>query len=114
MNDREFDMLINGKAKLRIVEEQKPEKAQPLENSHLDHAVSEMAQKLSLAESREAAWDLVASINQPRRKDFLILLAKACGVNVGTRDSIPRIERSLIENVVGAKLRSQAFKNVAF
>ena len=114
MDDREFDMLIHGKAKLRIIEERTPALTTSLDNSYLEQVVSELAQQLSNAESREAAGDLIASINQPRRKDFLLLLAKACDVNVGPKDSIQRIEQNLIENVVGAKLRSQAIRNVAF
>lgn len=113
MDDREFDLLIQGKARLRLVEEQKTEK-KPLDDSCLDEAIAEIAQKLNEAESREAAGTLLASINQPRRRDFLVLLAKACGVRMESKDSIPKIEQKLIENVVGSRLRSEAIRNVAF
>ena len=114
MDDREFDLLIQGKAKLRLVEEQPEPKKQSVEDTCLDQTVAEIAQKLKDADSRESAGILIASINHPRRKNFLILLARACGVSVGSKDSIARIEQKLIENVVGSKLRSQAIKKVAF
>ncbi len=114
MNDREFDLLIAGKARLRLVENQRESKKKPTEDGCLDQAVADIAQKLNDAESREAAERLIASIDQPRRKHFLLLLSLSCGVNVGSKDSIARIEQKLIENVVGSKLRSQAIKKVAF
>jgi hypothetical protein len=113
MDDRQFDLLIQGKAKLRLVEEQKTGKMK-LDTLHLNHTVSELAQKLNDAETRETAESLIASINQPRRREFLVLLAKACGVRVQSKDNISTIERKLIENTVGSRLRSEAIKNVAF
>ena len=113
MDDREFALLIQGKARLRLFEERKTAK-KPLADSCLDEAISELVQNLNSARSREDAESLIASIDQPRRRDFLVLLAKACGVSVGSKDSITRIEQMLIENVVGARLRSEAIKNVAF
>ena len=114
MDDREFDLLIQGKARLSIVEKHKTKKAPILDDSCLDGIISETAQKLIAAESREAAARLLASINQPRKKDFLLLLAKTCGVRVESKDSIARIEQKLVENVVGARLDSEAIKKVAF
>ena len=113
MDDHEFDLLIQGKAKLRLVEEQKTVK-ESVDYSCFEEAVSELAQTLNNAESREAAGRVLASISQPRKRDFLLLLAKACGVRTGSKDSISTIERKLIENVVGARLRSEAIKKVAF
>jgi hypothetical protein len=114
MDDREFDLLIQGKVRLGIVEKPEPKKTLPLNDPRLDGAISEMAQKLSAAESRESAASLLASINQPRRKDFLVLLARSCGVRVESKDNIARIEQKLIENVVGSKLDSEAIRKVAF
>ncbi len=114
MDAREFDLLIQGKAKLRIVENHKPKKVLPLDDSFLNGAISETAQRLNAAESREAAASLLASINQPRKKDFLMLLAKSCSVRVESRDSIARIEQKLVENVVGVRLDSEAIRKVAF
>jgi hypothetical protein len=114
MDDREFDLLIQGKVRLRIVEKHKTKTAPPLNDSRLDGAISEIAQRLSTAESRESAASLLASVNQPRRRDFLLLLAKSCGVRVESKDNIARIEQKLIENVVGSKLDSEAIRKVAF
>ena len=114
MNDREIDLVLQGKARLRVVVNPEAQKKLPLDDSRLEKSVSEMAQKLNDAESREAAHGLFANINQPRRRAFLILLANACDVNVGSKDNMARIEQKLVESVVGAKLRSQAIKNVAF
>ena len=116
MDDSEFELLVQGKAKLRVIKHQEPKKAAKklFGDLDLDVAVSELAQKLNLAESREIARDLLASINQPRRKDFLLRLAKSCGVRVESKDSIARIEQKLVENVVGARLDSEAIKKVAF
>ena len=114
MDDREFDLLIQGKVRLRIVEKHKTKKTPPLNDSRLDGAISEIAQKLRTAESRESAASLLASINRPRRKDFLLFLARSCGVRVESKDNIARIEQKLIENVVGSKLDSEAIRKVAF
>ena len=114
MDDREFDLLIQGKVRLRIVEKPGTKKAPPLNDFRLDGAISEIAQKLNTAESRESAASLLASINEPRRKDFLLLLAKSCGVRVESKDNIARIEQKLIETVVGSKLDSEAIRKVAF
>ena len=114
MDDREIDMLIQGKATLSVVEKNKPKKSVPVDDSCLDGAISDTAQKLSTSESREAAESLLSSINQPRKKDFLLSLAKICGVKVESRDNIAMIERKLVENVVGPRLDSEAIKKVAF
>ena len=114
MDDREIDLLIQGKATLRVVEKSKNKKAIPLDDTCLDEAISDVAQKLNVAESREDAASLLASINQPRKKDFLLLLAKFCGVRVESKDSIAMIERKLVENVVGSRLDSEAIRKVAF
>ena len=114
MDDREFDLLINGKARLRVVEPNRTTRALPLEDSCLDGTISDMAKRLNAAESRESAANLLASIDQPQKKNFLLLLAKSCGVRVESKDSIARIEQRLIENVVGSRLDSEAIKNVAF
>ena len=114
MDDQEIDLLIQGKATLRVVENNRSKKATPIDDSCLDEAISSMAQKLSAADSRASAENLLASINQPRRKDFLLRLAKTCGVRVESKDSIAIIERKLVENVVGARLDSEAIKKVAF
>ena len=45
MDDREFDLLIQGKAKLRLVEEQPEPKKQSVEDTCLDQTVAEIAQK---------------------------------------------------------------------
>lgn len=114
MDDREIDLLIQGKATLRVVEKNRNKKAMPIDDSCLDETISGMAQKLSAADSRASAENLLASINQPRRKDFLLRLAKTCGVRVESKDSIAIIERKLVENVVGTRLDSEAIKKVAF
>ena len=114
LDDREIDLLVQGKATLRVVEKNKSQKALPIDDFCLDEVISDTARKLSSAESREAAADLLASINQPRKRDFLINLAKSCGVRVESKDSIARIEQKLVENVVGARLDSAAIQKVAF
>ena len=114
MDDREIDLLIRGKATLHIVEKSRAKKSASLDNFHPNDAISETVRKLNAAESREVAADLLASIDQPRKKDFLILLAKSCGVRVESRDSIARIEQKLVENVVGVRLDSEAIRKVAF
>ena len=114
MDDHEFNLLVQGKVRLRIVEKPKIKKAPPLNEPRLDGAISEIAQKLSTAESRESAASLLASINQPRRKELLLLLARSCGVRLESKDNIARIEQKLIENVVGSKLDSEAIRKVAF
>ena len=113
MDEREFDRLIQGKAKLGLVEKQAA-KQRPPQDLSLEKVLAELAQKLNESESRDAAERLLASIDQPRKKDFLLLLAKTCNVHVGSKDSIAMIERQLIENVVGAKLTARSIEKVAF
>ena len=114
MDDHEFNLLIQGKARLRVVEKRNVKKLPSLDESCLDGAISETAQKLNAVESREDAERLLSSINQPRRREFLLLLAKSFGIRVESRDNISRIERKLIENIVGSRLDSAAIKKVAF
>lgn len=117
MDDREFDLLIHGEGSLRFVSALKNgarNRKKPDHDPELKTAVSHVAHSLSLVDSREDAHSLIASINQPKRKDFLVLLAKACGVRIESKDTISRIEHKLIESVVGTRLRSKAFKEVAF
>lgn len=114
MNDREIDLLVQGKATLKVVEKSKPRKGMLLDDSCLDEVIYDTAQKLGAADSREAAENLLVSLNHPRKKDFLLRLAKSCGVRVESKDNIAIIERKLVENVVGSRLDSQAIKNVAF
>ena len=114
MDDREFALLIQGKLKLRTTEKRETKKTPPLSDTRLDEAIDQMTQKLSTAESREAAASLLASINQPRRRECLLLLAKACGVRVESKDNIERIEQRLVENVVGSRLDSEAIRKVSF
>jgi hypothetical protein len=113
MDEHDLDLLIQGKATLRLVKIRKLGK-KPIDDSPMDEAVSEMAQNLKNAESREAAESLLASIEHPRRKEFLLLLAKACGVKLRAKDSVVMIKRSLIEDVVGTRLSSKAIQKVAF
>ncbi len=114
MGDQEIELLIQGKATIKVVEKNKARKSTPLDHSCLDEIISDTALKLNAAESREAAANLLASVNQPRKKDFLLHLAKSCGVRVESKDSIARIEQKLVENVVGARLDSEAIRKVAF
>ena len=134
MDDNELDMLIQGKGNLRFVPTKKigetARKSKPNDSQLLpsngkvrmgeaksQREVDEVARQLDEANSREEAKSLIASINVPKgkgRKDFLIRLAKACAVQVESRDAIARIEQKLVENTVGAKLRSKAFREVAF
>ncbi len=113
MDDREFDLLVRGEGNLRFVSRSKNGK-QRVTDAELEAVANEVARKLDEADSREVAESLLASINQPRRKSFLILLARALGVHVESRDNIATMERKLIETTVGSKLRSKAFKEVAF
>ena len=134
MDDSELDMLIQGKGNLRFVpttekgetaRKSKPDDSQLLPSNgknrigeaKLQLEVDEAARLLNEANSREEAKNLIASINVPKgkgRRDFLIRLAKACAVQVESRDAIARIEQKLVEKTVGAKLRSKAFREVAF
>jgi len=134
MDDSELDMLIQGKGNLRFVptterceiaRKSKQGDSQMLPSNRegrmgeakLQLEVDEAARLLNEANSREEAKNLIASINVPKgkgRRDFLIRLAKACAVHVESRDATARIEQKLVEKTVGAKLRSKAFREVAF
>ena len=132
MDDREFDRLVQGKGKLRLVEEDpgkggnegkgkngrnggkggKLLEAPPV--TDLTESVPELAQRFEAAASREEAAAVLATVDSPRRKEVLLLLAKEFSVNATARDNIRGIERRLIENVVGARLAAEAIRTVAF
>ena len=116
MDDRQFDLLIRGEGSLRFASASRNGKngRKLVVGREIESCANEIAQKLGDADSREAAEDLTASIDQPRRRDFLLLLSKAAGVRVESKDTIARIEQKLIEGTVGTKLRCRAFKEVAF
>ena len=117
MDDREFDLLLRGEAKLRLVEKRPGKNGKNgrlLTAAPLPDALPELAEKFQAAASREEAAALLAAIAKPRRKETLLLLAKEFSVNATARDNIEQIERQLIENVVGARLTSEAIRTVAF
>lgn len=117
MDDREFDLLLRGEAKLRLVEKRQGKNGKNgrlLTAAPLREAIPELAEKFQAAASREEAAALLAAIAKPRRKETLLLLAKEFSVNATARDNIEQIERQLIENVVGARLTSEAIRTVAF
>ena len=113
MNDQELELLLDGKGKLGFI-------SSSIEGNNLDaelasiHAAKEIAKKLAEVESREAARDLIAGIEHPKRRDFLVRIAQESGVRIGTKDSVARIEQKLIQATIGSKLRSRAFKEVSF
>ncbi|MCY3898811.1 MAG: hypothetical protein OXF86_09590 [Caldilineaceae bacterium] len=113
MDSREFELLLDGKAKLRIAENRKTEK-RILDDSNLNKAVNELAERLKNADSRGAAKRVIASISHSRKREFLVLLAEACDIRVMSKDTIGTIEQKLIESVVGSKLRSKAIRKVDF
>ena len=113
MNDREFELLLQGKGTLRFT----PTKGtviKPEVEQNLSTDAAKVARQLENADSRETAKDVISMIKHRRRKEFLLLVAQKSGVHVEKRDSIARIEQKLIETIVGSKLRTQAFKEVAF
>lgn len=120
MDDREFDRLIQGKAKLRLVEKRRGKNGgngnsgKLLDAPPLTESIPELAQSFQAAASREEAAAILAAVNSPRRKEILLLLAKEFSVNATARDNIGLIERRLIENVVGARLAAEAIQTVVF
>ena len=113
MDDGEFDLLMEGKAKLRVVSPKNSKKGKTQESLESETQLPEIAKLLNEAESRDAAEEILSSLTVPRKKAFLLDLARLCSVHVGPRDSISLIERQLVENIVGARLASEAFKKVA-
>ena len=114
MDEHEFELLIQGKAKLRLVQkEKKLEKKSSVDRSSLSEAVIMTAEKLNHAESREEAGTLLASIDHTGKKDFLLALSRACGVSVSSKDNIAKLEQKLIDNTVGARLRTDAIRNLS-
>ena len=116
MDDRQIDLLVRGEGSLRFVSTSRNGKngRKLAVDREIESSANEIARKLSAADSRQAAEDLIASIDQPRRRDFLVLLSRASGVRVDSKDTIAKIEQKLIEGTIGYKLRSKAFKEVAF
>ena len=113
MDDRELDLLLQGKGRLQFTATSVADERSETK-PHLEEAARETAKQLADAETRDAARAVIASIDRPRRREFLLLIAQASGVRVGSKDSIARIEQRLIQAIVGSKLRSRAFKEVPF
>ena len=113
MNDKEFDLLLQGKGTLRFTPAREITHKSDVEH-YLSADADEVARQLDNANSREAAKGVLSAIKHRRRKDFLLLVAQKSDVHVEKRDSIAKIEQKLIETIVGSKLRTQAFKEVAF
>ena len=113
MDDREFDLLLQGKGTLRFTPMPTRVNKQVFDPDLYNDA-KEIARQLRGADSRDAAREVIASIKHRRRRDYLVLVARASGVRVGSKDSIANIEHKLIEALVGSKLRSRAFREVAF
>ena len=112
MNDVELDLLLAGKGKLGFISAG-AENGSDTERD-LNIRVKQIAKRLNQVETREAAKELLASIDCTRRRDFLLRVAQASGVRTSAKDSISRIEQKLIQATVGLKLRSKAFKEVPF
>lgn len=113
MDDRELHLLLQGKGTLAftpIPVGRKPSEPKP----DFRDTAEEIARQLKEADSRQVAKEIIASIDHPQRRDFLLLVAQVAGVRVASKDSIARIEQKLIQFIVGSKLRSRAFKEVAF
>ena len=112
MEDHEFDLLLEGKAKLRIASAAAPKKSKSQASVVSEETLKDLVSLLNQAESREAAENILSSVSFPRKRDLLKELAKRCNVVVGSKDSISMIEERIIENVVGAKLTSKAFRKL--
>ena len=113
MDDRELDLLLQGKGMLSFTPAPRTGD-RPETDARVLEAAREAARRLTKVDSREAAREVLASINHPRRREFLLLIAQASSIRVGSRDSVARIEQKLIQAIVGSKLRTRAFKEVAF
>ena len=113
MTDQELELLLHGKGKLGFISATRMDK-DPEPDRDLMDAAKEIADQLAQVDSREAAKELLASIEQPRMRDFLVRVAQTVGVRIGAKDSVARIEQKLIQATIGSKLRSRAFKEVSF
>ena len=113
LNDLELEFLLDGKGKLGFISAAGTHNGSDADQD-LMIEVKQVAERLGKIETREAARELFASIDRPRKRDFLVRVAQASDVRTSTKDSIAKIEHKLIEATVGLKLRSKAFKEVSF
>ena len=113
LSERELQLLLDGKGKLVFISAGGDGGDEDVETALTD-AAREVAKQLAEIESREAAEDLIAAIEHPRRRDVLVRAAQLSRVRVGTKDSAARIGHKLIDATVGARLRSRAFREVPF
>ena len=113
LNDLELEFLLDGKGKLGFISTSGTHSGSDADQD-LMIEVKQVAERLGKIETREAARELFASIDRPRKRDFLVRVAQASDVRTSTKDSIAKIEHKLIEATVGLKLRSKAFKEVSF
>ena len=124
MDDREFEMLSQGKATLRVVivknedtavvAKRVPKTTKNRIDDSDSNAAAEVAQRLKDAESRENGEAVLSSIKHRSRKKFLTLVARKLDVRVESRDTIAEIERKLFDSTVGGKLQARAFAEVPF
>ena len=113
LNERELQLLLDGKGRLVFISAGRDGGDTDVETALTD-AARDIAKQLAEIESREAAEDLIAAIEHPRRRDVLVRTAQLSRVRVGTKDSAARIQQKLIDATVGARLRSRAFREVPF
>ena len=112
MNDIELELLLDGKGKLGFISARTDNGSDAERDLMIE--VKRIAEQLDQVETREAAKELLASIDRPRKRDFLVRVAQASGIRITTKDSIVRIEQKLIQATVGLRLRSKAFNEVSF
>ena len=113
MTDQELQLLLDGKGKLVFISAAGTHNSSDADQD-LMIEVKQVAERLGKIETREAARELFASIDRPRKRDFLVRVAQASGVRTSTKDNIAKIEHKLIQATVGLKLRSKAFSEVSF
>lgn len=105
LDDEELDLLIAGKAKIKILPTDKPKSVASA--STLDQ--TELMSRLGACSDREQAKGILMEVTS---KDLLTTFAKNQKIYVAKHDRRDDIEHKIIEFIVGAKLRTEAIQTL--
>jgi hypothetical protein len=106
MSDEDFEEFVHGSAKIALLRSS----GRPAEATKRIDDQSLLAE-LRTSSSRHGALELLRS--EKRSKAMLMQLARSLHVHVSKSDNLEAIEEKIVENVIGARLRSEAIQGVS-
>lgn len=109
VTDEEFEGFARGSLNLELTRPRNTSTETSSRNGAVDDA---LITALKATQTRDAALEILRSAKRP--KSELTQLARYLKVHVDKQDKVDGIEEKLIENIIGARLRSEAIQGVSF